>query len=197
MPPCSRERSVRRPAVSNTILQATPLVLGGLAVGIGFKAGCSISAGWASSCSARSAPPGWVPLGAAPAAHRDPGGACGRDGGGRRLGLDPRRPQGPVGCPRGRHDDHAQLRSRPRHRVTSSPGHLLGPGLLVRPDRRYRQQRAPDHPRHQLLARRSSWPFAAVPVVWWLLYRTTLGSRSAASGRIPVRRDMPGCGPSS
>ena len=60
-----------------------------------------------------------------------------------------------------------------------------GPGLLVRADRRPRQQRPPDHPRHQHPRSASSSPFAAVPAVWWLLYRSTLGFEIRSVGANP------------
>ena len=99
-------------AILNTILQATPLVLGGLAVGIGFKAG-----------SVQHRRPRPVPAGrdrcrgvgaalaTAPAPIAITAALGGWVGGRGRLGLDPGCAEGLVRSARGRDDDHAQLRS--------------------------------------------------------------------------------------
>ena len=173
-------------AIFNTILQATPLILGGLAVGIGFKAGLFNIGGQGQFLLAATAAAGvGAALATAPAPIAILAALRRRDGGGGILGLDPRRPQGPVRRPRGRHDDHAQLDRRRPHRV-AHPRTPVGPGLLVRPDRRSREQRAPDHPRHQH-PRGVILAVAAVPAVWWLLYRTHARVRDPERRREPQR----------
>ena len=100
-------------AILNTILQATPLVLGGLAVGIGFKAGLFNIGGQGQFLLAATAAAGvGAALATAPAPIAITAALAGRDGGRGRLGLDPRRPQG-----RGR----APTRSSPRSCSTRSP----------------------------------------------------------------------------
>ena len=76
-------------------------------------------------------------------------------------------------------------------------GPLLGAGLLLRPDRRPRQQRPADHPRAttstSASSSRRSPPCRAV---WWLLFRSTLGfeirSRRREPERGSLRRDATG-----
>ena len=79
-------------AILNTILQATPLVLGGLAVGIGFKAGLFNIGGHGQFLLAATAAAGvGAALATAPAPIGDHGGIGGWVGGRGRLGLHPGR----------------------------------------------------------------------------------------------------------
>ena len=105
-----RPRSAPLRALTSTVAAAAPLVLTGLAVGVGFKAGLFNIGGT-----------GQVLVGGV---HRRPRRrrrrrAAGPRGGHRRaagrrprrgaLRVHPRRAQGVHGCPRSRVDDHAQL----------------------------------------------------------------------------------------
>ena len=104
----------------------------------------------------------------------------------RDLGLHPGRPQGVHRRPRGRHDDHAQLRSPRRSSAAWSPGRCSPPGFSF--DRTgdlgnaalpiiFGTRNRP--PRASCLAS------LAVPVVWWLLYRSTLGFEIRTVGANP------------
>ena len=144
---CSRVRSARLRAVVNTLVQATPLVLGGPSVGSASRPGCSTSARRASSsrrarrrrvgrglatrrAPSRSRPRSW------------PG--CGRGV----LGLHPGRPEGLSRAPTRSSRRSCSTRRDRRHRV-GRPGPLLAPGFSFGRDRRHRQRRAADHPRAQ------------------------------------------------
>ncbi len=111
-------------AILNTILQATPLVLGGLAVGIGFKAGLFNIGGHGQFLLAATAAAGvGAALATAPAPIAITAALVAGIGGRGRLGLHPGRTEGLFRSARGRHDDHAQLHRRRAGRVPDPRDH--------------------------------------------------------------------------
>ena len=148
------------------------------------------SSSWAPSAPRRSAPTWRSPPPISPSRRRRRRGAarC-------RMGLHPRRAEGVDRRARSRHDDHAELHRRDLHRL---PHHRTARGarLLVLADRPGRQRGIPHalrnrHPPRGLIA------FGLVPVVWWLLWRSTLGFEIRTVGANPDAARYAGMRPRS
>ena len=186
--PCSRDRSASESAILNTILQATPLVLGGLAVGIGFKAGLFNIGGHgpvpARRATARpvSAPP-WRP---------------------RRRRSRSRRPCWPgwlpappgASSPAPSRPGRAPTRSSRRSCSTRSPrpssawlilGPLLAPGFSFGRTGDLGNSVLPIILGRQRSTSGSSSRSPPCPLVWWLLYRTHPRVRDPERRREPER----------
>ena len=87
-------------AIVNTLVATVPLLLGGLSVGLGFKAGLfNIGAQGQFLMGALGAVIVGVQLREAPGLHRDAGFPRGGAGGRRRMGVHPRVPQGDPSAP--------------------------------------------------------------------------------------------------
>ena len=181
-------------AMVDTISQAAPADPGRPRGGLGFKAGLFnigaqgqflFGALAAAAMGARLA--GLPPIAAIPIAIL--AGAIA----GAAYGLHPRLPQGVHGRPRGRHHDHAQLRRDPDRRVRR---HRAAPG---RPTSRSpgRRRSAPPSCRSSSAANGHLGilvALVAVPIVWWLLFRSTLGFEIRTVGANPDAARYAGMG---
>ena len=172
-------------AILNTILQATPLVLGGLAVGIGFKAGLFNIGGQGQFLLGATAAAGvGAALATAPAPIAITAAILAGMLAGAAWGWIP----GALKALTGAHEVVTTIM------LNSIAAALIGlltwavtararSGILVRAHRRHRQQRPAVHPRPQPPPR-DHLRVAASSVVRWLLYR------SDARLRDPHRRDQ-------
>ena len=194
MRPCSRVPSVRQTAILNTILQATPLVLGGLAVGIGFKAGLFNIGGQGQFLLAATAAAG---VGAALATAPPPIAIIAALLAGMLAGAAWGWIPGALKAWSGAHEvvTTIMLNSIAAAMIGFLIlGPLLAPGFSFGRTGDLGNSALPiilggNIHLGVLLA------VAAVPVVWWLLYRSTLGFEIRSVGQTPARPATPGCGP--
>ena len=169
----------------STLVQAAPLILAGLGVGLASRLVYSTSVVRASFSSAQSRRLPWVvALEGTGAACRDLGRRPCGDGRRRRVGLHPGLPEGLLRRPRSRHHDHAQLHCEVPHCVPdlgTAQAARLSPQPVTAPvsDAALPILFGRDGHIGILIA------FAAVPVFWFLLNKMTLGFEIRAVGANP------------
>ena len=183
--PCSRARSGPRRPILNTILQATPLVLGGLAVGIGFKAGLfNIGGQGQFLLGGDGRGRGRRGLGDGAGADRDHGS---RSWPARRPG---RSGAGSPGALKALSGAHEVVTTIMLNSIAAAVIGFLILGPLLAPG--FSFGRTGDLGNSVLPIILGSnihlgvlLAVAAVPVVWWLLYRSTLGFEIRSVGANP------------
>ena len=183
-------------ALTRTITNSAPLLLAGLSVGVGFKAGLfnigatgqfvigGLAASIVGAAVAQRTPVLAIPIAVL-------AGVVGE----RLLRLHPGLPQGHHRCPRGRHHDHAQLHRGPHgHRAWSSTS-SRSPDYTFDRTADVGTAALPVAVRSGSAPRASSFAYAFVPIFWWFVWKTTVGFEIRTVGANPSAARYAGMSP--